>query len=121
MRHTGWACGLIVACALIAPTTVGAQQAVTCLYGSRAYSEGAFICVQRSLMLSCSSEGARLAWKVVADKDLSDRCLVPTTVTAYAPAPRVQSRRVQRSRPRPVAAASVGAKCFTFNGKRYCE
>jgi len=97
------------------------QEPATCLYGSHAYSEGAFICVQKSLMLSCSAEGARLAWKVVADKDLSERCLVPTIVTAYAPAPRAQIRRVQHARPRPVAAVSVGAKCFTFNGKRYCE
>jgi hypothetical protein len=120
MRHFGWGHGFLFCCALMASGPVAAQQTIPCLYGSRTYSEGAFICVQKSLMLSCSSEGARATWKVVADKNLSDRCLGPTA-TAYAPAPRQQSRRAQRVRARPAAEAAVGAKCFNFNGKRYCE
>ena len=120
MRIFGWGTGFFFCCSLMASGPAAAQQPIPCLYGSRTYSEGAFICVQKSLMLSCSSEGARVTWKVVAEKDLSDRCAGPT-VTAYAPAPRPPSRRAQRVRGAPEAKAAVTAKCFTFNGKRYCE
>jgi hypothetical protein len=36
-----------------------------CLYESKAYSEGAYVCVQKSLMLTCALEGTR---------DLEARC-----------------------------------------------
>jgi hypothetical protein len=88
-----------------------------CLYNSRSFSQGAFICVQRSVMLSCASDGTRAVWKPVADQYLADRCVAATQFTHgkrlvhRARAPRAQS----------VAAEQASAKCFMFNGKRYCE
>ena len=49
----------------------------TCLYESQSYSEGAHICVQKSLLLSCSSNNGHPAWQVVTDKDLNKLCLEP--------------------------------------------
>ena len=89
-----------------------------CLYQSKSYSEGAFICVQKSLMLACSADGARAAWRVVADRETGDRCIAPT----QSAEPR--KRIVRRARPVRHAVAPVepaSAKCFVFNGKRYCE
>lgn len=87
-----------------------------CLYQSRSYSEGAFICVQKSLMQACTSDGGRLLWRIVADKDIADRCVTPL--------PSIRKRMVHRTRiARQVAAPAQpnSAKCFFFNGKRYCE
>lgn len=87
-----------------------------CVYQSRSYSEGAFICVQKSLMQACTSDGARLVWRIVADRDIADRCVTPL--------PAVRKRTVHRTRiARQVAAPTQpnSAKCFVFNGKRYCE
>jgi hypothetical protein len=88
----------------------------TCLYQSRSYSEGAYICVQRSLMQTCASDGA---WRVVMDRELSDRCVAPLTFTA--PRKRIvhRARVVRQTVTAPVETAS--AKCFVFNGRRYCE
>ena len=89
-----------------------------CLYQSRSYSEGAFICVQKSLMQACTSDGSRLVWRIVADKDIGDRCVTPI------PAIEARKRIVRRTRvARQVVAPTepVSAKCFVFNGKRYCE
>ena len=89
-----------------------------CVYQSRSYSEGAFVCVQKSLMQSCTADGGRMIWRIVADKDIGDRCTMPIHA--------VQSRKraVHRTRiARQVVAPTQenSAKCFVFNGKRYCE
>lgn len=89
-----------------------------CVYQSKSYSEGAFICVQKSLMQSCTADGGRMVWRVVTDKDIGDRCVSPI------PSADVRKRMVRRTRvARQVAvpAQSNSAKCFVFNGKRYCE
>jgi len=89
-----------------------------CVYQSRSYSEGAFICVQKSLMQACTSDGARLVWRIVADKDIADRCVSPLASAQY------RKRIVHRTRvARQIAAPAQpnSAKCFVFNGKRYCE
>ena len=89
-----------------------------CLYQSRSYSEGAFICVQKSLMQTCASDGARMVWRVVTDSELGNRCVAPT------PSIEARKRIVRRTRvARQVVAPTepVSAKCFVFNGKRYCE
>jgi Protein of unknown function (DUF1496) len=110
--------------ALIAAVPLRAEQQTSagpaCLYASKAYSDGAFICVQKSLMLSCASDGTRAVWKIVADRDLSERCVAPTTLVT-APGLRRHSYRVHGGRPRIEPAAGGFAKCFHFNGKRYCE
>jgi hypothetical protein len=91
-----------------------------CLYQSKSYSEGAFVCVQKSLMLNCSTDGARPTWKVVADRELSERCVAPTAFN-YPPLPRRHARRMRANRRKMEAARQASAKCFSFNGKQYCE
>jgi hypothetical protein len=100
---------------LVAPSQAAES---VCVYQSRSYSEGAFICVQRSLMQSCTNEGARMVWKVVADKDIGDRCTSPLPQSEYRRRPFRYSRIARQSAP---AAQQGSAKCFVFNGKTYCE
>jgi hypothetical protein len=88
-----------------------------CLYQGRSYSEGAYVCVQKSLMLNCATEGPRAVWRVVADHDLSDRCVAPTA-RRYVGTP-AHGRRMHAARHLPVRA--VSARCFNFQGKQYCE
>lgn len=111
------ASGLATASAAAEPTP---NAGPVCLYESEAYSEGAFVCVQKSLMLTCVAEGAHMSWKSVSDKDISDRCTAPT-VQYVAPEPRIHTHwhhyPVRRSYP-PVENP---AKCFIFNGVQYCE
>jgi hypothetical protein len=89
-----------------------------CVYQSRSYSEGAFICVQKSLMQSCTADGTRMVWRVVTDKDIGERCVTPI------PSAESRKRIVRRTRiARQIVAPTQpnSAKCFVFNGKRYCE
>jgi hypothetical protein len=54
--------GLAGCVALIAAAPLHAEPAVSapvCLYANKSYSEGAFVCVQKSLMLSCVTDGGR--------------------------------------------------------------
>lgn len=108
----GWAMSPLFASPVHAADSV-------CVYQSRSYSEGAFICVQKSLMQSCTSDGSRLVWRVVADKDLGERCLGPLQSAET----RKWTPRRHRVARQPVAAPAqqASAKCFTFNGNRYCE
>jgi len=91
-----------------------------CLYDSKSYSEGAYVCAQKSLMLTCSSDGTRAIWKPVGDRDINERCMAPTTLH-YPPQPRPRRhwRHVMLHRIHPVADSA--AKCFMFIGKQYCE
>jgi hypothetical protein len=91
-----------------------------CLYQSRAYSDGAYICVQKSLMQTCSSDGTRASWKIVTDRDLSERCVGPTALGDPA-AIRRHVRRTHVARRRSEPAQPASTKCFGFNGKQYCE
>ena len=89
-----------------------------CLYESKTYSDGAYVCVQKSLMLVCASDGTRASWKPVPDKDINDRCTAPMTFH-YPAQPHAHRRHAVAHRVRPLAEQS--AKCFAFNGKQYCE
>lgn len=91
-----------------------------CLYDSKSYSNGAYICVQKSLMLTCSSDGTHASWKIVTDKDISERCLTPIAFSVpLSPHRHAYRTRMIRHRANPGAESS--AKCFAFNGKTYCE
>jgi len=108
----------LAAFAMLATTTPGRTEPVTptCVYASKTYSDGAFLCVQKSIALICRSDGGRFTWATVTDKDLADRC---TTPEPYVHPLRARVRAAYRIRHRdPVISA---AKCFEFNGKRYCE
>ncbi len=90
-----------------------------CVYDSKDYSDGAYICAQKSMMLTCQTDGAKATWKIVTDKDINDRCIAPI-VRANITEPRVRRRHYVR----PASArvyADPNARCFHFNGKRYCE
>src|SRR5262249_62167045 len=74
---------LLLGCIMTLTASAAVQAAgPSCLYQSRSYSEGAYICVQRSLMQTCASDGA---WRVVIDKELSGRCLAPLTFAQPGP------------------------------------
>ncbi len=91
-----------------------------CLYESKAYSEGAFVCVQKSLMLSCTADGGHVSWKPVADQEISDRCTAPAA-QYVPPVPRAHPHRPHHAF-RGVHPLAAGlAKCFVFNGREYCE
>ncbi|MEW6767070.1 MAG: DUF1496 domain-containing protein [Pseudomonadota bacterium] len=90
-----------------------------CVYDSKNYSDGAYICAQKSMMLTCAADGAKATWKVVTDKDINDRCVAPILRSVMSE-PRIRRRHYVQ----PVTArvfADPNAKCFNFNGKRYCE
>jgi hypothetical protein len=115
------ACGSCLGAAL-GPATAAPQPkpnaSPVCLYESKTYSEGAFVCVQKSLMLTCTADGDRVSWKRVADKDINDRCTRPT-VHHYPEQtrPRIHRRNfVHRAFP-----YVENPKCFVFNGREYCE
>jgi hypothetical protein len=91
-----------------------------CLYESRSYSTGAYICVQKSLMLNCTADGERATWKLVADRELSELCMAPTARTAPL-VPRSHVRRSLARHHRIEPASEVSTKCFSFNNKQYCE
>lgn len=109
---------LLSALATLAATAPASAEpaASTCVYASRSYSDGAFLCVQKSVALICRSDGGRFSWTTVTDKDMADRC------TAPAPDVRPHRARVRTAyrvhRRAPIISA---AKCFDFNGKHYCE
>ena len=68
----GWTTALCIVSPLHAADAV-------CLYQSRSYSEGAFICVQKSLMQTCTSDGTRMVWRIVTDSELGNRCVAALT------------------------------------------
>ena len=100
-----------------------------CQYEDKAFSEGASICPQRHLMLRCSLESGRPVWTLVQDDALARRCALPMwRATAFVPRLRRAAAVRQPSSPQgavtpaPAPGAAPGsAKCFSFNGKRYCE
>jgi hypothetical protein len=91
-----------------------------CLYESKAYSEGAFVCVQKSLMLTCAADGSHMSWKVVADRELNDRCTAPTVPHVSAEL-RIRAHRHHYALRRVHPLVANPAKCFAFNGREYCE
>jgi hypothetical protein len=115
------ACGSCLGAAL-GPATAAPEPkpnaSPVCLYESKTYSEGAFVCVQKSLMLTCTADGDRVSWKPAADKDINDRCTRPTVHHYPEQArPRIHRRPfVHRAFP-----YVENPKCFVFNGREYCE
>jgi len=95
------------------------KPAPLCIYSSKTYSDGAYVCAQKSLMLKCGIDGAKASWAVVSDKDLSDRCQAPVVRgNVYQQRARWYRRNIRREI---TPATDTSAKCFNFNGKRYCE
>jgi hypothetical protein len=118
--------GLVAA---LASGNCAAEQAgASCMYNGRPYSEGAVICIQRSVMQSCTFDGTHAVWRTLTDTGLGDRCLGPAT-TAYAPQRHLHRRHVAQYQASPIAVSTrlvgtrlgSGGRCFDFAGKRYCE
>ena len=108
---------------MILPAVAQAQGGAVCTYQSETYSDGAYVCAQRSLMQQCSVSGTNATWKIVTDKELGKLCVGPV---ARRETSRRTARLHHRLNRRAAAAATVvdpptSAKCFQFNGKRYCE
>jgi hypothetical protein len=121
-RHI-WMLAWVCCSGVVAIAPLRAEKATAgqiCLYQSRSYSEGAYVCVQKSLMLNCSSDGTKATWKVVAESDLNERCTAPTALN-YPPEPRLHAHRRHAIRYRTHPVAEGSAKCFVFNGRQYCE
>jgi|SRR5579871_3930319 len=120
MRSLIWIL-VCVACSGVASAAPEAKPNAgpVCLFESKAYSEGAYVCAQKSLMLTCTADGDHVAWKPVADKDLNDRCTAPV-VQSYPepPHPRAHRRHFVVHRFSPQV---YPPKCFVFNGREYCE
>lgn len=93
-----------------------------CIYESESYSDGAYLCIRKGLMLGCASNAGKVNWSVVADRDLSRLC--GDDGTRLAPRQRYTQRRrpvEAAAAPQVSAAPPVSGKCFSFNGKSYCE
>jgi Protein of unknown function (DUF1496) len=103
-----------------APGGAAAEQPL-CVYHNRSYSDGAHICVQRQLMMSCVAEGGRAVWRIIDDVRLAHLCSLPVEAGRLTRWERPEARSPERRRRAPVAAEARGPKCFTFVGRRFCE
>jgi len=113
---------LLGALSFVAADRAAAEQSSLCVYHNRSYSDGAHICVQRELMMSCSADGGRAVWRIVEDSRLARLCVTPTaggTARWDWPAAQRPQHRRRTSAVRPDARSSP--KCFTFVGRRFCE
>jgi hypothetical protein len=113
----------VAALGSVSPTR--AADPALCIYDGNSFSEGAHICAQASLMMTCSVTGDHAIWKVVTDRDISRLCVRPSREDTRA---NVRTRhRVARHyssnsiAPPTNLPGTNSAKCFTFNGKRFCE
>jgi hypothetical protein len=94
---------------------------VACVYDDRSFSDGAHICIQKNLMMTCTVTGEKPVWTLVVEKELNERCLVPFQLHTADVNERQHYHAVRRTQARVTPTASASAACFTFNGKRYCE
>ena len=95
-----------------------------CIYDGNSFSEGAHICGQASLVMTCAVTGDRAVWKVVTDRDINRLCTTSSRSEAGTRprAHRHAARRFSSNISPPIGFPPTdSAKCFTFNGKRYCE
>ena len=120
IRHYFWTFVFLGCSGLAAAEPLQSSAGPACLYESKSYSEGAFICVQKSLMLTCSSDGMHATWKIVTDKDISERCVSPIAL-GVPPSPHRHAHRTRVIRHTINPGGASSAKCFSFNGKQYCE
>ena len=108
------------ATAVFAQAAPAMSASPTCVYENTSYSDGALICIYRSLMLSCSQDGAKASWKPVTDPKLASVCEATSARPRVVEAPPRPRRRHGLRRPVRVQA-DRSAKCFVFNNKQYCE
>jgi hypothetical protein len=103
-----------------AQSATPAQASPVCVYRSRSYSDGALVCAYRTLMLTCSVDGAKASWKPVTDEKLASACEASSARPRVVEAP-PHPRHRHGVRHSVRVNADRSAKCFVFNGKQYCE
>ena len=114
---------VVGALSLVAADGAAADQPSLCVYHDRSYSDGAHICIQRQLMMSCTAEGGRAVWRIVEDRRLARLCATPVAagrIAGWDP-PEVRWPRHRRQTSAVPAKAQSSGKCFTFVGRRFCE
>lgn len=117
--------GVAGAVLLLAAMAQVRAQSPACLYASQSYSEGAYLCAHRDLMLVCTLDGGKPLWKPVADQTISAHCVAdilrPGMLRPGVVRPHHHRIRRRAHRPSVAPPAEAAGKCFSFNGKRYCE
>src|SRR5689334_14585672 len=89
MKHIVASCLFVALCApamaqsspepkpAAAPAAPASPVALTCVYNSKTYSDGAYVCVNKNLVLMCSADSTKAIWNVATDKDANDKCARP--------------------------------------------
>jgi hypothetical protein len=111
------ACSIALALSVSLSSSLDARAGNVCLYASKSYSEGASVCVGRSLIISCSAAGERMLWTTITDQDTARACAPQAGWRSYARPVRTSVKRVSP----PAQPVANAAKCFNFNGRQYCE
>jgi hypothetical protein len=109
----------LTAIGLVSPQM--AQAAPLCVFNDGSYSEGARICAEPGLMLGCNVNGDRAVWSVVTET--GGVCASSYSSSSRRGSGRMMRHRMARRAPPDSSETPSpdGAKCFTFNGKRFCE
>lgn len=94
--------------------------ALTCVYNSKTYSDGAFVCVNKNLMLTCAADSSKAIWNVATDQDVHDKCARPAVHLTKAQQRAIwQRNNIRRQITRPTGSPPF---CFGFDdGPLYCE
>ncbi len=81
----------------IAASQIRESNTGLCVYDDKSYSEGAYLCIERSLILSCELAEGRLVWKVVKERDAGGFCQKRgATASNYHPPPSVVRSFIER-------------------------
>ena len=93
---------------------------LTCVYNSKTYSDGAYVCVNKNLMLSCTADSNKAVWNVATDKDAHDKCARTAVHLTKAQRRAIWQRNNIRRQITP--ATNPAPFCFGFDdGPLYCE
>lgn len=94
--------------------------ALTCVYNSKTYSDGAYVCVNKNLVLVCSADSTKAVWNAATDKDANGKCTRPAPHLIKAQRRAVwQERSIRRQITPPIYPAPY---CFGLgDGPLYCE
>jgi Protein of unknown function (DUF1496) len=102
------------------PKPAAAPAALTCVYNSKNYSDGAHVCVTKNLMLTCAADSSQAVWNVATDKDVNDKCARPAVHLTKS-----QTRALWRRHNiyRQITPGTTPPPfCFGFDdGPLYCE
>jgi hypothetical protein len=130
MKHILASCVLVTLCvpAVAQPSpeqkpaapAPAAPVALTCVYNSKTYSDGAHVCVNKNLMLTCAADSSKAVWNVATDNDARDKCARPVVHLTKAQRRALwQRNNIRRQITRPTGSPPF---CFGFDDSPlYCE